>query len=145
MRALIFLPLALSACPALAQPAKADPAAEITRQVNDSRTVDRLSGVMQSLSHALLELKVGELQAAVEGRPATAADRRLTVRDLGRRDDPNFDRRLTEQMAQVRPMVGHALKALGEVLPPMIRSFEEAGRSIERAAANMPDPTYPKR
>jgi len=67
------------------------------------------------------------------------------VRELGRRDDPNFERNLQRRMADAKPMIEASQKALAEALPAMIKSMEEAGKALERAAANMPDPTYPRR
>jgi len=106
---------------------------------------DRLADTVQSLSKALLDLPVGQVQAAVEGREPTPADRTLTVRDVGRRDDPDFDRHLRQQIAQARPAIEHGMKALNTALPAMMKALDEAGRAIDRAAANMPDPTYPRR
>ena len=37
------------------------------------------------------------------------------------------------------------MKALSDALPAISKALDEASRAIERAAANMPDPTYPKR
>ena len=37
------------------------------------------------------------------------------------------------------------MKALNVALPAMMKALDDAGRAIDRAAANMPDPTYPKR
>jgi hypothetical protein len=137
---LILLPVLLIATPALAQPAQ-----QLPPQLSDPRLADRLADTMQSLSKALLDLPVGEVQAAVEGRGPTPADRKLTVRDLGRRDDPNFDRNFREQIAQARPAIERGMKALNAALPAMTKALDDAGRAIDRAAANMPDPTYPKR
>jgi len=67
------------------------------------------------------------------------------VRDLGRRDDPDFERHLRQQIAQARPTIEHGMKALKTALPAMMKALDEAGRTIDRAAANMPDPTYPRR
>jgi predicted Zn-dependent protease len=149
MRAtLLLMPLLIGAAPALAQPAPAaapPAAAEVQRALANPAMADRLADAMQALSDSLLDLPVGEVQAAVEGRKPTAAERKLTVRDLGRRDDPNFERNLHRQIAQSGPMIRQSMKALAEALPVMMKSMEEAGKALERAAANMPDPTYPKR
>ena len=69
----------------------------------------------------------------------------MTVRDLGRRDDKQFDRHVQEQIAGARPMIEQSMKAMAAALPAMMKSMEEAGNAMERAIANMPDPTYPKR
>lgn len=142
---LAFAPLLLlTASPALAQPA-ASPPAHIPPQLLDPRTADRLADTLQSLSKALLDLPVGEMQAAVEGREPTAAEKKLTVRDLGRRDDPNFDKNFRQQVAQARPAIAKGMKAMSAALPAIERAIDDASRALDRATANMPDPTYPKR
>ena len=69
---------------------------------------------MQALSQALLDMKVGGVQAALEGRKATRAERNLTVRDLGRRNDPNFDRNIEQQIAAAKPKLEQSMRALNE-------------------------------
>jgi hypothetical protein len=143
MRAhLLILPLLACAAPALAQPAPPPPPPP---QLLDPATADRLADGMQALSEALLDIRVGELQAAIEGREATAAEKKLTVRDLGRRDDRDFDRHLREQIAATKPVIAQSMKALNEALPGMMQGLEQARESLERATANMPDPNYPRR
>jgi hypothetical protein len=140
-----LLPLLMIAAPAAAQTPAPQPPADMQRVLTDPSTADRLANVMQALSKAFLNLPVGEVQAAVEGRPATPAEKRLTVRDLGRRDDPNFDRNLQRGIAQSRPMIEQSMKALGEALPAMIHGMQEAGQAMDRAVQNLPRPDYPKR
>jgi len=69
----------------------------------------------------------------------------MTVRDLGRQGDPNFERNLQQQVANAKPMIDQGMKALASALPAMMQGMEQAEKAMERAAANMPDPTYPKR
>ena len=148
---LILLPLMIAAAPAVAQtPAPAPavplaPPAEIQRALTDPAMAERLSNAMQALSKAFLNLPVGEVQAALEGRKPTAAERRMTVRDAGRRDDRNFERDFQRQMAQSKPLIEAQMRALAQALPAMMQSLQQAGQALERATANMPDPTYPKR
>ena len=143
-KSLILFPLLLGAAPAFAEPASpAEP--KIPPQLLDPRIADRLADTMQSLSKALLDLPVGEVQAAVEGREPTAAEKKLTVRDLGRRDDPDFDRNFRQRIAQARPAIEKGMKAMSAALPAIGKAVDDASRAIDRAAANMPDPTYPRR
>jgi hypothetical protein len=100
---------------------------------------------MESLSKALLDVKVGGVQAALEGRKATPAERNLTVRDLARRDDPDVDRHLQQRIADAKPMIEQTVRAMNEALPEIDRSLAEARQSLERAIANLPDPNYPRR
>jgi hypothetical protein len=126
------------ATPAAAQ-SRPQPVQDIQRALNDPAMAERMTNVMQSLSNAMLDLPVGEVQAAVEGRTPTVADKRRTIRDL----EPDLDVR--REISQARPMIQQSMKALGEALPGIVQSLQQAQRSLERAAANMPDPTYPKR
>ena len=143
-KGLILLPVLLSAAPALAQPAPSDKF-QIPHELTDPASVERLTGTMRALSHALLDVRIGGIEAALEGRDASPREKRMTVGDLARRKDPNFDRHLQQQMASVGPQIQRSVKAINSALPEMMRSVEDAQRSIDRALANMPDPTYPKR
>jgi hypothetical protein len=150
MRAtLLIVPLLLAAEPAAAQAPPAPPPTnipgEMQRALGDPAMADRVANVMQSLSQAFLDLPVGQVEAALEGRRATPAEKRLTVRDMGRRDDPDFDRKFQRQIADAKPMIRQSMRAMAEALPAMMQGLQQAGQAIERAAANMPDPNYPKR
>jgi hypothetical protein len=137
----------LCATPALAQsPApSSSPSIQVPRALVDPATADKVANAVQSVSKAFLDLPVGEVQAAVEGRRPTPADKKLTMRDLGRREDPNFDRKFRQQIAQARTAIEQGMKAVSQALPAVMKALDDAGRAIDRAAANMPDPTYPKR
>ena len=142
----MLLPMLLCAAPALAQPAPADPGnIQLPRELTDPAMTQRLTNTMQALSGALLNLHVGEMRAAVEGRPVTSQERNLTVGDLARRKDPDFDRHLQQQVASVGPMVQHSMEVLNRALPEVMRDLANAQKSVERAIANLPDPNYPKR
>lgn len=140
--ALILLPLLVCASPALAQAA---PGPQLPPELSDPATFQRLNAQMQALSHALMDVRIGGVEAAVEGREATPAERRMTIGDLARRKDPQFDRHLQQQMAAVGPQVERSVTAINRSLPEIMRSVADARRSIDRALANMPDPDYPKR
>jgi hypothetical protein len=138
---LIALLLLLIASPALAQEAPPQLPPELT----DPATVHRLAGTLQALSQALLDLKVGEVRAGLEGRTATPAERNLTVRDMARQKDPDFDRHLQQKIASAGPQIERNMVAMQRALPQMMRSLHDVQKSLERAMANMPDPTYPRR
>ena len=139
MRALLFaLPLILVATPAMAAPRDRT----IPPELSDPAIADSLTRALVPLSKALMDLPIGELEAAIEGRPATEADRRKRVRDeIG----PDGERQLTEQVARAGPQMRAIQKALVASLPALMSSLEGVERELERAVANMPDPTYPKR
>jgi len=149
MRAsLALLPLLVVAAPAVAQPLPPPPPPAIMQlppELTDPATADRLTDAMQSLSQALLDMRVGTIKAAIEGRRASPAERRMTVRDLARRDDPNFDRRLHQQIAAAKPKLQQGIRAMNQALPEVTEDLQRAQVAIERALANMPDPNYPRR
>jgi hypothetical protein len=143
----LILPLALVASPVLAE-TKTAPSPEtivVPPELTDPAMTDRLGNMMQALSKALLNLPVGEIEAAAKGRPATEADRRQTIRDLGRKQDPNFERNLDRDLAASRVAMQASMKAFAAALPAMTRSLAEARRAIEQVTANLPSPVYPKR
>ena len=151
---LIALPLTIMASPALGQttaaPARATPAAPaetmaIPQALSDPATADKLARMMQALSQAFLNMPVGELEAAAQGRAVTPADRNRTLREVGRRDNPNFERDLQADLAGSRGMIQATTKALVAALPSVMKAMSEAGRELDKAAANLPSPNYPKR
>ena len=133
---LLMLPLLLCATPAFAQA----PPAQVPPQVTDPATVETLTTAMDALADSFLKLPIGELQAAMEGRQPTAADKRKTVRSETRMSE----RELRQRLEQAKPMIRQGMRQLAAALPAMMKSMEEVERAVERAATNLPDPTYPK-
>jgi len=143
---LILLPLTVCAAPALAQAAPAAPdMIRVPPELTDPATADRLADAMQSLSQALLDMHVGNVQAALEGRRATPSERRMTVRDLARRNDPDFERHLNQQIATAKPRIEQGIRAMNQALPEVNEDLQRARQSLERALSNLPDPNYPRR
>ncbi len=146
---LLMVPAALMASPALGQAKSAStPPAEtivIPQALSDPATAEKLSRMMQSLSQAFLNMPVGEIEAAAQGRPVTQADRGRTLREVGRRDDPNFEQNLRRDLAGSSAAMQATMKAFVTALPSMMKGMSEAGRELEKATQNMPRPNYPKR
>jgi len=141
MRNILFLmPLALLATPAVAAPPPQPQQIQIPPELTDPATIDRVGNMMQALSNAFLNLPVGEIEAAAEGRRPTRAERKLTVRDMARRDDPNFDRNFERQVAQAGPMMKQSMKAFGEALPRISESMSQIADELER----VPQPMDPQ-
>jgi hypothetical protein len=148
MRALFALvPLAIIAAPAAAAPAKDNDFA-IPAELTDPAMAQTLGKMFGVLTKVMMDMPIGEVQAAVEGREPTAADKARTVRDLAGRD-PNFERKVEAQVAQSLPRMQAGLKAMSKSLPAMAKALEKAADemegSLDRATANLPQPGYPKR
>ncbi|MBA2466571.1 MAG: hypothetical protein H0V46_03085 [Sphingomonas sp.] len=146
---LMALPVALMATPVLAQTTPAPPApaagAAVQQALTDPATADKLARMMQALSQAFLNLPVGEIEAAAAGRAVTPADKGRTVREVGRRDNPKFEQDLQRDLAASGPMMQASMKALATALPAMMKGMSDARRELEKAAANMPSPNYPRK
>ena len=142
---LLALPLAFLAAGAAAQPAPQAEQVQIPPELTDPAMADRLGNMLDGLSKAFVNLPVGEIKAAAEGRAATPAEKKMTIRDFGRRDDPNFDRNFQQQIAQSKPIIRQSIQSLVRALPAMTRALSDAANQMERAVENMPRPDYPKR
>ena len=140
-KSLLIVAALLVAAPAAAQPV----APQLPPILTDPASAQRLTGVLDAITDAVLNIRVGDVRAAVEGREATPQERAMTVRDMARRDDPDFDRHLHGKLATVGPAIQQSAGAVNRALPQVMRSLDDAQRSIERAVANLPDPTYPRR
>jgi len=142
MRALLLaLPLALIPVPAAAAAAEA-PQTQIPPELSDPAVADKLTRALGPLSRALMNMPVGELEAALSGREATAADRSKRLADqIG----PDGQKDVEATIAAAGPQMRAMQKALVASLPAIMSALGGMEKELERAAANMPDPTYPKR
>ena len=142
--ALFALPLMLIAVPAAAQPIphhQVPP--EMERALTDPAMADTLGRVSGVLARSLLDLPIGEVEAAIEGRPATPADRARRVRD--QINDPYIEQRIAAGAAQSGRTMQAAGRALVASLPAIMGALGQVEQELERAIANIPDPTYPRR
>ena len=141
MRAfLILIPALVAASPAVAAPLMVPALPQV---LTDPAMADQLGRVAGVLTRSLMDLPVGEIEAAIEGRPATRADRRRTVGDsIG---DPQIAQRVAEQATSSGRTMQAATRALASSLPAIMQALEGAKGEIERAIGNLPDPTYPRR
>ena len=142
----LLLPLVLAAAPALA----AEPADgfQVPPQLTDPAMAQTLAKMLGSVTKAVMDMPVGEVQAAVEGREPTPADKTRTLRDMAG-GDPNLDRKVEQQVASAVPRMQAGMKAMAHSLPGMMKALEKAAGemegSLDRATANLPTPGYPQR
>jgi hypothetical protein len=141
MRSLLLaLPLMIAATPALAAPREAP---QLPPELNDPAMADKLGRMAGVLTRTLMDVPVGELEAAIEGREPIPADRSRRVRDhVG---GPVAEREIEARVAASGRQMQAMGKALVASLPSIMASLENVERELERATANLPDPTYPRR
>src|SRR5215210_4874106 len=92
---LALVPIAMLASPAAAQ-SRAE-AIRIPPELTDPAMADKLGRMMGAVTKSLMDLPVGEMEAAIEGRPATPADRAKRVRDSV--NDPYLEQRIAAEAA----------------------------------------------
>ena len=136
MRQLLFaLPLMLVAVPAAAQPAPASEAAQIPPELADPALADKLTRVSGTLAQALMNLPIGEMEAAIEGRTPTQADRQKRVRDeVG----PEGERRLMAEVATSGPACARCSRHLCPRSPPSWARSAGSSRSLSGPSRTFP-------
>jgi hypothetical protein len=141
MRATLFaLPLLLMASSAAAETPSPE-TIQLPPELTDPQWADRLTDAMAAMSKAFLDMPIGEVEAAVQGRQATAADRRRTIRSETKMSEREF----RQQIEAARPAMQAGMKALAAALPALMEGLSKAQAELDRAAANVPRPDYPKR
>ncbi len=135
----LLLPLMLAPAPALAAPGQPN----LPSELSDPAMADRLGKMMGALTRSLLDMPVGEMEAAVEGRQPSAKDRGRTLGDhVG---GPEAAREVEARVSASGRQVQAIGQLLVESLPSIMGALENVEREIERRAANLPDPSYPRR
>jgi hypothetical protein len=136
----IALPLMLAPVPAMAAPQAAP---QLPPELSDPAMADKVGRMAGALTRALMDMPVCELEAAVQGREPSPADRSRRVRD--RIGGPQAERQVEAQVARSGRQIQAMSKALVDSLPSLMSAMDEVEKRLERATANIPDPTYPKR
>lgn len=142
MRVMLALaPIAMMAGPVAAQ-APAD-TIRIPPELTDPAMADKLGRMMGAVTRSLMDLPVGEMEAAIQGRPVTPADKAKRVRDSV--NDPYLEQRIAAEAANSGRTMQATMKAMAAAMPAISRAVSEAAAEIERATANLPSPTYLRR
>ena len=154
MRILLMLPLVALASPALAQSAPPPPydhapppyeMPALPPQLFDPAMPAQLGRMAGALTRVFMNLPVGELEAAIEGRPPSPSDRRKTVGNTVRRDYPSIERDIQRDVASSAGAMQSGARAMQRAMPVIGQAIGRAAAEIERATANMPSPYYPVR
>ena len=98
--------------------------------------LDQLGTIAGALSRAVLDLPIGELEAAVENRPPTGADRNRTVRSVTGMSERELEAAADRQLVA---------RGLGQVLAGLLRRLHvpvsiERLRRLEQRPPAQPGP-----
>lgn len=110
-------------------------------ELSDPALADKLGRMSGVLAKAMMDMPVGEMEAAIANRPATPADKARKVRDVAGMDEQMVAARAAASGQTMQAMT----KALVASLPAILASLGGVRAELEKATANLPDPTYPKR
>ena len=145
MRKLFLVALLASAAPAAAQVSSRPPQppypAELPPEITDGRAIDQLGSMVGAVTKALLNIPIGEVEAAVENRPVTREDRRRTVGSESGLDERDVAAGVEDSKGAVKA----GGQAIARSLPVIRDALNRAGDEIARATANLPQPGYPRR
>ena len=145
MRSLLILPLLSLATPGLAQTYPMPSPIPLPPRMMDPALPSQLSRIAGALTHSFMNIPVGELEAAIEGRPAYPADRRKTVGSEISRDNPYVEQDIQREVASTTSAVQSSARAMQRAMPAIQQAIGQAAATIERETANLPSPNPPYR
>ena len=96
------------------------------------RAVRQATPMVDRSVDSALELDIGPLLDALD--PYSPRGRRMTLRELGRRDDPDFDRRLRASIYRGSARAAATLDAMATAAPSIRRSLRELEASHRHRA-----------
>lgn len=146
MRSLFIVPLvavSLSiAAPASAQDTAPEP--EWAEKLADPEFQDQMAGMMTGFMAMVMEVPIGQFAAAAEkALPEDLADKvdrdgklsridpDMTIGDLARKDDPDFDQNIEGKVRKGTIMAGLLASELGTLLPQLEAMAETLKRKME--------------
>lgn len=146
MRSLFIVPLvavSLSiAAPASAQDTAPEP--EWTEKLADPEFQDQMAGMMTGFMAMVMEVPIGQFAAAAEkALPEDLADKvdrdgklsridpDMTIGDLARKDDPDFDQNIEGKVRKGTIMASLLASELGTLLPQLEAMAETLKRKME--------------
>ncbi|MGF1549685.1 MAG: hypothetical protein ACFBQW_04035 [Sphingomonadaceae bacterium] len=137
--------IAPAAILALAAPAAvaAQPAAPpVEEAIPDAAELDRMEEIARRLFDIVLDLEMGPLLDAVDpegGEGHDEAEGDMTVRDIARRDDPDFEAKADAALDALGDNMGRMTRLLAALAPAMRDLADELGAQIEQATRDASD------
>lgn len=141
MRKFLIPAVALGGIALLVAPGLAQPREEQALR-GGAAAVRQAAPMVDRSVDAALELDIGPLLDALD--PYSPRGRRMTLRELGRRDDPNFDRRLRASIYRGGARAAATLDAMATAAPSIRRSLREMEAAIAGAMVEADRPLPPE-
>jgi len=132
---------------AAAQPApSADPRdEELRRNMPSATEMKEMGEVAARAVEAMMDVPIGPLREAVEGRKLSPRERNETIGDHARRDDPHFKERMRDQIGLATVALGALAEQMTVMGPVLRRTLEDVSRRVEDAARAAPQRPYERK
>ena len=118
---------------------------ELRRNLPDPRELEAMGDNATRVLDALMNVPIGPLREAVEGRKLSRKEREETLGDQARKDDPHFRERMRDQMGMATVTLGVLADQMAVMAPVLRRTLEEAQRRVEDAARTAPPRDYDRK
>jgi len=111
---------------------------EMRRSMPDPAEVKAMGEVAARAMEAMMDVPIGPLREAVEGRKLSRREREETLGDVARRDDPNFKDRMRDQAQVATVAMGALMEQMVNIAPVLRNTLEDVVRRTEEAARQVP-------
>ncbi|HEY0625445.1 MAG TPA: hypothetical protein VGD10_01800 [Allosphingosinicella sp.] len=118
---------------------------EIARDVPDAREIEQMGEVAARAADAILDVPVGPLREAIEGRKLSRREREETLGDRAAKDDPYIRERMQDQMRTATVALGALTEQMAVMAPVLQRTLEDVERRMEDAVRGVPSRDYDRR
>ncbi|HEX8214501.1 MAG TPA: hypothetical protein VF582_03405 [Allosphingosinicella sp.] len=112
---------------------------ELRRNLPDPAEMKAMGEVAARAMEAMMEVPIGPLREAVEGRKLSRRERQETIGDVARRDDPNFKERMRDQMGVASVAMAALMEQMVTIGPVLRSTLEDVARRTEEAARQVPE------
>lgn len=142
MRNVLIAAAALAGAPAwAAQPAAPGPNPrdeEMRQALPDPAEMKAMGEVAARAMDAMMDVPIGPLREAVEGRKLSPRERAETIGDQARREDPYFRERMRDQIGLATVAMGTLAEQMATIAPVLRRTLEEVEQRFEEAMRTAP-------
>jgi hypothetical protein len=114
---------------------------ELRRNLPDPAELKAMGEVAARAMEAMMDVPIGPLREAVEGRKLSRRERQETLGDVARRDDPEFKERMRDQMGVASVAMAALMEQMVTIAPVLRNTLEDVARRTEEAARQIPQRT----
>lgn len=129
-----------AAAPAAARDHDRAPEAEIAEKMNDPVMQDRVTDAMSGVMGAVLDMRVGEIERAID--PSSRTPRDETLRDRAERDDPWFEERMAHRTRAMTGAMGAMATQMAVMMPELRRVMADMAVRVADIGSRVSIPDY---